>query len=357
MLQGAELRAAVGDGAWLTVERSVREIATSVLSSGTDFLVGAGMSIEAGLPSGPSVAAKLLRRMFPDTGRFDDTEIERLSKLASLEATAEALMRTLPEGKRSLLQFVNEMLHPGGRAPTPSPAHAGFARLMRWGGQIRIQRAFTTNFDDLLEEVIGDSCVRVTEGTTRRYEEALVAGRIPVVYVHGRLDEGNAQIAESDVVTPSRLRSVDAILQNRLFDAEVFCMVGYSMSDPDILRIYRQFREQLRLRQQHEKWTYVVHPVRSAAEFVLHDEVWRARGALFLPLTAREFFELLNVDVQIAHADRGVDDLLAAYNWTRGELSARVEKLKDALDLKHDEDAYELLRRMDRVGAGVGATA
>ena len=355
MLEGAELRAALGDAAFLGVEGSVREIATSVLGCGTDFLFGAGMSIEAGLPSGPAVAAKLLRRMFPDTGRFDDAEIERLSQVTSLEAVAEAVMRTLPEGKRSLLQAVTDMLHPGGRAPTPSAAHASFARLIRWGGQVRIHRAFTTNFDDLLEQVIGDSCVRVTEGTTRRYEEALVSGRIPVVYVHGRLDEGNAQIAESDVVNPSRLRSVDAIFQNRLFDSEVFCMVGYSMSDPDILRIYRQFREQLRLRQEHEKWTYVVHPVRSAAEFVLHQEVWQSRGALFLPLKGQEFFELLNVDVQIAHAERDVDDLLTAYNWTRGDLSARVEKLKDALDLKQDEDAYELLRRMEPVGAGVGA--
>jgi len=122
------------------------------------------------------------------------------------------------------------------------------------------------------------------------------------------------------------------------------------MSDPDLRHTYATYRDQLALRQKHNKYTYVVYPVASSEAYTLHKAIWKTRGAKFLPLTADEFFLMLNEGVRRAHAQQGIADLTELFGWPPAELTVRVEKIKDALGLQDDEDAYRLLRNLGGLG-------
>ncbi|MDZ7734458.1 MAG: hypothetical protein U5R31_16545 [Acidimicrobiia bacterium] len=69
-------------------------------------------------------------------------------------------------------------------------------------------------------------------------------------------------------------------------------------------------------------------------------------------MTAGDFFNSLLDHARAAISERGVKDLLSGYGWTASELAAKTDELCDIFDLKDDEDAYELLRKLLRKGDG-----
>lgn len=352
-LEGDALRDALGADAMADVDQQVAEIAGALIEGGTDFLFGAGMSIEAGLPSGRVVAAELLRRLFPDTAAVSDEQLLELAHTAPLEGIAEAVQHELAGSPRlALRDALQTILRIENAIAADSDAHTNFGALVRLGGPTWVRRVFTTNFDDLLEQAIGGSAMRVTESTTAAYEKALLDGDIPVVYLHGRLDD-DFLITETDIGDTLRLRSVNTLFLTRLFEAKAFCLVGYSMSDPDLARVYRVYRDQFRLRETHAKFTYVVSPVSDPNQFRLLKKVWHHREARFIPFTAGEFLARLRAAAEAAASRRGVADLLAGYRWSEMELADKVEELKDIFDLKENEDAYELLRRLLRADGSI----
>jgi SIR2-like domain len=345
VLSGSDLRAAIGEAGVDEMTQRIADIADAVLSRQADFLFGAGMSVASNLPTGHGLALKLLEKMFPDRVTVPSGVLDELVSLAPFEALLQAVEKNLSEGRKSLTELVKQLLEPSNPRASVSEAHVQFARIARWEGDLLVRRVFTTNFDTLLEVSLGDNAVPVTEENPRAYEEALVEGRLPIVYLHGRLGS-KLEMTEADVWDTVQLRSVYAIFQNRLFASQAFTFIGYSMVDPDLRRLYSQYRDQLRLRQTYDKWTFVVHPVPSFAAYRLFHDIWDFRGARFIPLTAVEFFTLLAEAVRTARSERGIADILALYGWSQEELLRRVEQLKEALDLKDDEDAYELLRRL-----------
>ncbi len=343
MLHGDALKEELGQTAWGHVEQRVGQMAKAVIDGGADFLFGAGMSAEANKPAGLILARDLLREIFPDQDTMPDDALEVLAKQAPLEAIADAVVDDLSEGRKSLANRLSATLKLEEENLLLPQAHKDFAALSRFGGPTCIRRVFTTNWDDLLSRAFGDSAQKITEKNSADYEQALIDGKIPIVHLHGLLDE-EFLVTETDIGETTRVRSVNLILLTRLFDARLFCLVGYAMSDPDLARLYRVYRDQFALRRRHNKLTYVVAPVDSYAHYDLLDRIWRKRDARFIPLTAAEFFTRLRHAVQAAASSRGVSDLLASYGWSPTELAAKTEGLKEIFDLKEDEDAYELLR-------------
>lgn len=351
MLEGDALKDALGPVAIEDISQRIAELARTLIEGRADFLFGAGMSAEADVPAGRAAALGLLRALFTDHVSVPDDELEKLLGLAPLEAIAEAVEYELANSRPSLAERISRILQLDGPQPPLSEAHADFAAVARLGGPIWIRRIFTTNWDDLLEQALGESAQRVTERNTPAYEKALLEGRTPIVYLHGRLDE-DFSVTETDIGDTLRLRKVNLILLTRLFEARSFCLVGYSMSDPDLARIYRIYRDQFALRTEHEKLTYVVSPVESSAQYRLLDKIWARRGARFIALTAREFFRHLRYAVQAEASARGVEDLMRGYRWSSEKLAVKRDALKEVFDFKEDEDAYELLRRLITVESG-----
>lgn len=103
---------------------------------------------------------------------------------------------------------------------------------------------FTTNFDDLIERCIGSASQQIITPSTNSI--ARNPGATPIYYMHGRakdLAEGNIDpkfvISERNYL---RLhednRSLYAQLQNEIFAAKYIVVLGYSLRDLDVARIF-----------------------------------------------------------------------------------------------------------------------
>jgi hypothetical protein len=76
--------------------------------------------------------------------------------------------------------------------------------------------------------------------------------------------------------------------------SKAFVLVGYSLSDPNIRTLYHRGRDILAKREKFGKATYVVYPPKTKLERNVATEVWRQRGATYIPLSAVQFFEQLH---------------------------------------------------------------
>jgi len=351
VLSFACLKEALGEVPSREVEQSLTEIAREILSGEADFLLGSGMSADAGLPTGAQLLRKLLRRhLFVDVTEVSDDDLLDLAASAPFEVIMGVIQEDLPRKRVALREELIALLTPS-PAGTSSDAHTALAQLILWNGSILIRRIFTTNLELLFEEAIGEAAMPITEENADQYEQALRGGRIPVLHLHG-LVGSDFQVTEDDVMDATTYRSLDAILMDRLFFSHAFCFVGYSLSDPDFRRLYAAYRGRLQLRKDRDKWTYVVHPVSNAAEYRLFQSAWTIRGAKFIPLTSNEFFSQIGELMTVVRDQRDADDLCQYYGWSPTDLAVRVRKVRDILDLQEDPDAYEFLREIGPVKVG-----
>src|SRR6185436_14140643 len=65
------------------------------------------------------------------------------------------------------------------------------------------------------------------------------------------------------------------------------------MTDPDFRNVYLNYRQEFIDRRTTEKKTYVVSPAQDRYSYRFGKEVWKARGADWIPLDAGTFFERL----------------------------------------------------------------
>ncbi len=348
MLTDDELARTIGDAGLAELDRNISLVASSVVRGAADFLAGAGMSRDAGLPTGAGLAATLLRTAYPQLTNMGDDEMRQLASTHPFESVVGAIESVLPRTRTSLESELTRIFEPGGVARQPGPSHQQFARLAGTG-RGRIRRVFTTNFDRMFEAVLGpDDSVSVTESNSKDYEDALHRNVIPVVHLHGTFDK-DLQISESDVADTTNYWSVNTIFMNRLLAAETVTFVGYSMADPDLARVYRTYRDLIRLRQMHDRWCYVVTPVSTLDEYLLTKDVWKARGGALVPIPSADFFERLVDAVDMVEDRERADLLMNAYGWSNSELAERIRKVGDALDLKDQADAQEVLLQLLRL--------
>ena len=278
------------------LDQAIGRIAQAVFDYRAEFLFGAGMSVDCGVASGAQLAREMLKSFFPSpTKTPTDSELAQLAHDYPLEAVAEALQRRPGKGREDLTTLVNGIL--ATTAANPGDAHDIFLSICFWDGQPRVKRVFTTNFDDLLQRVFGRKGEVIHKANFAKIRDAERDRRIPIVHLHGVLGS-KYQLTESDVFT-SAYDPTHSLFRSALAEADALVMVGYSMTDPDFRSLYMRYREEINARDpgthSEDKTTYVVGPCRDAHAYALGNKIWKARGALWIPLTAKEFFAKLRL--------------------------------------------------------------
>lgn len=277
------------------LDQAISRIVQAIFEYRAEFLFGAGMSVDCGVASGGKLSAEMVKSFFPSpTHRPTAEQLAELARDYPLEAIAEGLQQRPGTGRRDLTNLVRAILSTGG---APGEMHDIFLSICFWDAQPRVKRVFTTNFDDLLERVFDRKGASIHKGNFSKMRDAEKEGRIPIVHLHGVL-EADYQLTESDVFV-STYDPTQALFRSALAEADAFVMVGYSMTDPDFRSLYMRYREEIRARDPgsdvEDKTTYVVGPCRDAHAYALGSKIWKARGALWIPLTARDFFAKLRL--------------------------------------------------------------
>ena len=315
------------------LDQAIDRIAKATFDFRVEFLFGAGMSIDCGVPSGGELSMDMVRGFFPSpTDRPDDSVVSKLVQQYPLEAVAEALQRRPGAGRSDLTELVRTILLRDGMKP--GETHDIFLSICFWDMLPRVKRVFTTNFDDLIERVFDRKGISIHKKNFASIRDAERLGRIPIVHLHGML-ESEYQLTESDVFR-SAYNPTHALFRSALAEADAFVMVGYSMTDPDFRSLYMRYREDIQARDPggmvEDKTTYVVAPCSDGHAYALGSRIWKSRGAIWIPLSARDFF----AKVRLFMEDRSGRALLSnlrkklAYGDDEG-LNQVVARVADSL--------------------------
>lgn len=334
------------------IDRALERIAKALNDDAASFLFGAGMSVPSGLPTGSQLIAKLLRRFFPMSGTNPPSE-ERLKELASefpFETIVEALEKNLGAGRDDLTDELRMLLLD--EKYEKSQAHEDFLSVCFWGGRLRLDAVFTTNFDLLIEQTLGDSIAEtLVESDAKKLRQIRGTGRLPILHLHGVLSN-EYEITETDLYK-SRFRALTTEFQTALQYNDAFVFVGYSMNDPDFRNIYLKYREEIINRGKVDKKTYVVSPARDEYSYRLGKEVWRQRGAEWIPLDAASFFAELKRVLESRFDKDTKDKVKRKYalvdDMALGEL---VNRVAEALRVEPSEALEFLSEARTRGGAG-----
>jgi hypothetical protein len=322
--------------------QAFNHIAQALVDGRAQFLFGAGMSRESGLPVGSDLAKALLEQFFPKSGGSVAPSEERLEDLA-FEFPFEAIVHAVeqkPGCKRSdLTKALKKLLVDPN--PSPNAGHDAFLSLL--GARPRVKAIFTTNYDTLFEQALGpDLCVPITEKDAAEIGRVRDVGKIPIIYLRGKLD-GDYQITEPEVVTP-KFQLLTEEFKSALHYAEAFVFVGFSLNDMDFRQFYFNFQEQLKARNTSGKTTYFVSPPKDEFSYSLGCAIWKLRQALWIPLDGKSFFVKLK-DVVESRAVEGMRTVVkAVYNVNDAELDDLIDRMakvwrankQDALVILYD---------------------
>lgn len=212
------------------------------------LIVGAGASMEAGLPSWEALVQRLLTRAARERELLD---LEDESAVARWEAEAArdgylgtvAIVDALAGGERDRW-IAEELFRPpiGGAAAGPSDYQPGpISRQVallaeRLGERLRI---ITLNYDDLLEQALRDAGLTPRAITSSDHRHA--AGEIPVFHVHGYFGRdggptGQIVLSERDYQDMLTGKSwQDDLVRTALRDSTTV-FVGTSLIDPNLIR-------------------------------------------------------------------------------------------------------------------------
>jgi hypothetical protein len=215
-------------------------IAAASEASKVSLLVGAGASMEAGLPSWKALVDRLLLRgavkedLLPDDDRARELWLKDASRDGPLGAAA--IVDALAGDERDT--WILDALYGGSGASSffPGPIARQIAALRRvFGDQLRLM---TLNYDDLIEQALRDEdLVPLTLATA---EHRISAGHVPVFHLHGYLGRDGAAgqliLSEGDY-QGMQLGTAwqDDLVRNALRDSTLV-FVGTSLIDPNILR-------------------------------------------------------------------------------------------------------------------------
>src|SRR6185503_4635748 len=194
-------------------------------------------------------------------------------------------------------------------------AHAGHKALEFFASHSFIDRLYTTNFDTLLEEGLGERGISITDtdqdlSLLHDIQRGIKGAIIPILHLHGvvgreclflesntyELDRPLAKLMIADMVTHS------------------FVWVGYSLIDLDLRRLFLALRDML-AKHQRENRPFVVYPLTTdlsaqEREWELSDQIWKARGCHYLPGAAETLLPALVAQVRRLRSDDSVRKLV-----------------------------------------------
>ncbi|MDQ3724420.1 MAG: SIR2 family protein [Actinomycetota bacterium] len=208
------------------------------------LLVGAGASMEAGLPSWRRLVEMLLETVAAELPGLDEEE-----RAAWIEATlqrddllgAGAVVEVMAGG--DLSKLIPDRLY-GGQGPeafAPGPIAHQVAELRKiWGEHLEI---LTTNYDDLLEQAlidVGTARTNIRSYTQNLEPDKRAQGTVAVTHLHGL--SGRTGSPRGIVLTEEHYHSMqrgiswqEQLVTARLQDSTCV-FVGTSLADPNLIR-------------------------------------------------------------------------------------------------------------------------
>jgi NAD-dependent SIR2 family protein deacetylase len=206
------------------------------------LIVGAGASMEAGLPSWPELIGRLLNTVaeeqFEPAVRQDWIEVIREESLTA----AAAVVHALTGDDETFVERVREALY--GDNPTTVYQPQALAQQVAWmkrelGGAVKIA---TGNYDGLIEAALDAEGLTVHSYIQGREEPA---GSAAVYHLHGRLipsypRTGRIVLGDADYARVQQERSWQDTFMRDALDRTLCVFVGASLTDPNLIRwLYR----------------------------------------------------------------------------------------------------------------------
>lgn len=208
------------------------------------LLVGAGASMEAGLPSWTRLIEMLLETVAAELPNLDDEDRDAWVA-ATLQRDdllgAGAVVEVMAKGK--LDELIPDRLYAGQgpEAFAPGPiAHQVAALRKIWGDRLEI---LTTNYDDLLEQALIDAGTprsKIRSYTQNRERGKRASGTVSVTHLHGLA--GRSEKPKRIVLTEEQYHRMqrgtswqEQLVVDRLQDSTCV-FVGMSLADPNLIR-------------------------------------------------------------------------------------------------------------------------
>ncbi len=271
---------------------NIAQIAQELVAGRIGFLFGSGMSISSGGIDGENLAYQLIKDSY-FLSRDDSKDqklmenIKKVSLKYPLEAIVSGIAKKAPFEKTSLKKILKDITFPKGK-PEYHEGHSKLATIIE--KLETISMLFTTNWDTLISDRIGESSEIVTPDNYEDYIfdlEIQKLNKILVVHLHGTFND-SPLICEEDLIDFEK--PLFQIFLGELM-TKAFVFVGYSLSDPNIKALYYKASNLLiKMNKKLHKKTYIVFPSKNEVEEMVSKCTWEARNAVYIPLTAEVFF-------------------------------------------------------------------
>lgn len=271
----------------MAAQEFIKNIAREIEARSCVFFLGAGVSIEAGMPGGPELAEMLARKAgWKYGGEPLQQAAEKYTTLVGpvKPVIHDYLKKQLADAK---VEFID--------------SHRALACMAD-----KLDNILTTNWDNLLEDAFDAARIRDYQ---RIYRDAHVPTRQPaktsIVKLHGHIDD-----PDSYIVTQQDYRAFKE-RNPKLADYLRFCLttstlviVGYGQGDEDFQEIYE---ETLKNRKPGEERrpVYVVNP----KEDIAWEQYWRDKAQeRFIRMSAADFLMAVYRQVRrIANRDEELE--------------------------------------------------
>ncbi len=327
---------------------AIDRIAEAIIASRVEFLFGAGMSAGSNVPIGTALSVELLRAFFSSGSCPPNDRLMELAQQLPLEAIAEATELNLGTHRGDLTTLLQKLYN--NSAHQLSQAHKDFASICVWDGIPRLAQIFTTNFDPLLERALEGLVAPVTNENTSDLHKIRRQGQIPLIYLHGKLDS-KYQLTERDLFD-QKPKSTKSSFVSALADSDAFVFVGYSMSDPDFRKVYMDFQFEIDQAWQQRKSTYIVSPAKDEHIYTIGKHVWLSRGAIWIPLTANDFFARLKTRLTDRSNKTDQDTIMTKYSLADdSDFEDKVSKTQEILRVGRTDAIRFLLETRPRTAS------
>jgi hypothetical protein len=258
-----------------SLQKRLRRIAKQVENGQCVFLIGHGMSVEAGLPSTEQLAKVLLEDLAGYTGKeplsdIAQTYVEKFGKADLVKELGRKLKTTLP--------------------PEKWQAHKLLAGLP-------INLLITTNFDSLLEDILSRTGEAVQVISEEQNIAVLSPDQLKVLKIYGSLPSLQIVITRDDHEQYEANFPKFTAWLRQTAQQNTLVFVGYDPTDPDFRLLDAKIRGP---QAKYPHKSYLVWGARVARD---QEVAWDHKGIEIIQLSPRAFFPRLNLQIQAPGAD------------------------------------------------------